>query len=70
MDDQTRRYLDVKLEKLDPMAVDIHELKEAVITQNGRLGNLERWKAYLTGGFTMLGLIAGGSAAAWVALLR
>ncbi len=63
----TSDYLDLKL---DPMAEDIHELKEAVTKQNGRIGVIERWKAYLTGGFTMLGLIAGGSGAAWMALFR
>lgn len=63
----TRDYLDLKL---DPIATDIGELKEAVTKQNGRISVIERWKAYLTGGFTMLGLIAGGGAAAWLALFR
>ena len=64
----TRDYLDLKL---DPMAEDIHELKESVSKQNGRIGAIERWKAYLTGGFTMLGLIAGsGGIIAWVVMFR
>lgn len=63
----TRDYLDLKL---DPIAEDIGELKTAVTSQNGRIGAIERWKAYLTGGITMLGLVAGGSGVAWLALFR
>ena len=63
----TTDYLDLKL---DPMAEDIHELKDAVTKQNGRIGVIEGWKAYVTGGFTMLGLIAGGGGVAWIALFR
>ncbi len=63
----TRDNLDLKL---DPIATDIAELKEAVTKQNGRIGVIERWKAYLTGGVSMLGLLAGGGGAAWMALFR
>ena len=63
----TREYLDLKLE---PIATDIHDLKEAVTKQNGRIGVIEGWKAYVTGGFTMLGLMAGSGVVAWIGFFR
>lgn len=67
MDADLRDFLDAKL---DPMADDIRELKTDVAAQNGRVGSLERWRAYITGGLAMAALFAGGSITAWMAVIR
>lgn len=42
-------------EKLDNICSEIKGLKEAKITQNGRIGKLENWKSYILGGFGCIG---------------
>ena len=49
-----REYLDAKL---DPMATDIRELKDRVGAQNGRIGRLENWRSWITGGVAFMSIL-------------